>query len=217
MTELLGSFIKILQLSVAALFTWLNIFLFILLTFSLIVGLTYAWQARRTLAPGKVTGGCSSVGDCLLLLFSASLGEIEFDELNDNVFAEVLVVLFIVLSLVLLLNILVALLNNTYEDISAKSYRYYQKDVFELEWSWRFDLKFGFLLGFMFPFSVINIICFPFVLLFQKCCWSRQDRKTSSSSSSSSQADRHVPGRRQSQLSFSTFSPRKRGAPSPRE
>lgn len=52
MTELLGSFIKILQLSVAALFTWLNIFLFILLTFALIIGLTYAWQARRTLPSG---------------------------------------------------------------------------------------------------------------------------------------------------------------------
>ena len=83
LTETLGSYIKMIQMSMDGLCTWLVMFIFALLTFSLIFWMNYSFFTGIEFNKER---GCESMRSCMKLLFKTSLGEVNLNDEKGDVF-----------------------------------------------------------------------------------------------------------------------------------
>ena len=67
---------------------------------------------------------------CMKLLFQTSLGEVDLNDEKGNVFTEIASVFFIIITLLMMLNVLIAGLNNNYEKIHQRSELHHYKNIF---------------------------------------------------------------------------------------
>lgn len=75
-----------------------------------------------------------------MLFFAASLGEIDYTTMGNLLTAEILLTVFVITNMIMLLNILIAMLSNTYNNIVKKGKLYYEKELFDTWNHYRLDI-----------------------------------------------------------------------------
>ncbi len=128
----LGSFIKVLKLSCKAFMTWMVLFAISLSMFSMMAVMLFLQKDGHKCQ--------KSYKSCVMLFFAASLGEIDYSTMGNLLTAEILLTVFVITNMIMLLNILIAMLSNTYNNIVKKGKLYYEKELFDTWNHYRLDV-----------------------------------------------------------------------------
>lgn len=128
----LGGFIKVLKLSCKAFMTWIVLFAISLSMFSMMAVMLFLQKDGHKCQ--------KSYKSCVMLFFAASLGEIDYSTMDNLLTAEILLTVFVITNMIMLLNILIAMLSNTYNNIVKKGKLYYEKELFDTWNHYRLDV-----------------------------------------------------------------------------
>lgn len=109
-------------------------------------------------------------------LFSASLASFDFyiyDHSNmvlESEYGYVFIGLFLIITNVVLLNFIIAILSNTYNQLQVVSKAMYYKEVIKMRNIFEFDKYYSSLISFFIPYNALFLPLMPFVM----CCKSKR-------------------------------------------
>lgn len=115
-TRILGPMVNIIFKMLKDVFIFCILLILVLVLFTCIGQVSFAGST-----------GFDSFFNTFKLLFSAALGDFSFDGYNNRV--VVFLMIYLLVNLVLMLNLLIALLSNTFSMYSSRSVGLYLKDV----------------------------------------------------------------------------------------
>ena len=157
-TKLLGPLMKII-LSMS----W-DFFVFILL---FVLGLVI-FGIVGTLLFGDVSA-YNSFYNAVLTLVSSSLGEYDFETLQNSekgrVMGDLYLLFFLITTNILALNLLIAILSNTYQTLSIKTNILFLSEILKLRTTLEYDKNYGAMVSTFPPWNVFVVPTIPFYLL----------------------------------------------------
>ena len=83
------------------------------------------------------------------------VGRVVFTGMDGNWAANLALASFSVILAAVLVNMVIAKINNIYSEVVRKGTLYYYKELFDLRYSYKLDGKYGFLSSVEFPFSFV--------------------------------------------------------------
>lgn len=111
--------------------------------------------------------------DTFITLFSATLGTFDFNVFNninmvlEKEYGYAYLALFLVVTNVILLNFIIAILSNTYNQLQNVSNALYYKEIIKMRNIFEFDKYYSCLISYFIPFNVFLIPFMPFVMYFK--------------------------------------------------
>ena len=101
-SEFLGPFLKVIQKLVRNMASFFLLYLIILISFASVGNLAFFYSE-----------GYGNLFNAIVTLFGSSIGEFNFNLLN-SIFGKIFLAAFLIISLIMLLNLLIAILSTTY-------------------------------------------------------------------------------------------------------
>ena len=133
-TRLFGPFIKIITHSFKNILIWgffTLILIFIMANFLIIL-----LQENQ---------GCATLRSCGYVLFESMVGRVTFTEMGSNWSANFALGAFSVILAAVLVNMVIAKINNIYTEVVRKGTLYYYKELLDLRYVYKLDPRYGYL------------------------------------------------------------------------
>lgn len=142
-TRIFGPFTKMIKLNASSLVLWVLFTSILLLVSSNYLSILLSDNP-----------GCYGLYECSKPLIEAAVGAVRFEKMGDKWSANFSFGAFTVVLAAVLVNMVIAKINNTYSEISKKGTLFYYKDLFDLRYQYKLDSKYGFLSALEHPFSL---------------------------------------------------------------
>ena len=158
-SKMLGHLLKIFANMLQNIVMFLILYIIILTIFSSIGNMLFM----------KVQDRYNTFANCLQTLYSASLGDFVYDDFNiykteRKSMGRIYLTLFLGINMIIALNLLIALLSNTYSDLHEKSLAIYYKGIIQERPIYKYSKKYGSLVSSSFPYNIISYLFSPMLL-----------------------------------------------------
>ena len=160
-SEFLGPFIKVIGKMFADIFIFFILYILILVSFASVGTLAFFRTAAYT-----------NLYKSVITLFASSLGGFDYTSINST-FGDIYLSVFLICSLILLLNLLIAILSTTYSYYETRGRGLYLQEILNIWEDVQYGGNRGFLVVRTFPFHVLSLIFIPFFC----CCKSNKKRR----------------------------------------
>ena len=160
-TRLFGPFTKLIKLFAKNLLVWLIFTVLLIFT----GGLYFSTLLSQS------TTGCSGTYSCVKILIEASVGRVLFRS-SDPV-SHLSLMVFTLVSGAILMNMVIAKINSTYQEVTRKGTLHYYKDLFDQRYLFSLDSQYGYLVALEHPLSAFLV---P-TLCYVKCLERRRKRR----------------------------------------
>ena len=135
-TRIFGPFTKLIKLNAIALSRWLLFMLFILVIVSNFFDIL--------LAENK---SCSGLYSCMKGLIEATVGKTDFEKNDNNWSANIALIGVAYILAAVLMNMVIAKMNSTYDEVQRKGTLQYYKELFDLRYIYKLDPEYGHLVA----------------------------------------------------------------------
>ena len=135
-TRVFGPFIKLITISMAGLLVWS---LFCLLIILIMANFLSTLLQENT--------GCHGLHSCGSLLIETMVGRVIFTSMDVNWSANLALASFSVILVAVLVNMVIAKINNIYSEVVRKGTLFYYKELFDLRYLYSLDNKYGYLVA----------------------------------------------------------------------
>ena len=158
LTRFLGPLVKMIQNMIADITIFMVLFSLQLVVFATMGNLLFT-----------STSSYNTFWQSLGTLFSSALGNFDFTYLSDNdksaILGTVYLVLFIILNNILLINLLIAILSNTYSQLEDSKLVLYILEILKLRSELEYDEKCSALVSTFPPLNIVSSMFIPGVLV----------------------------------------------------
>lgn len=111
---------------------------------------------------------------CAITLFSASLGDFNYSDFEAEGQSEfqkylgyVFMTTYLTVSMITLLNFLIAILSNTYDYLQQHKNALYLREVVLLRQKYRYDAKYSSIVSAFVPLNILNLVLSPTIISFK--------------------------------------------------
>ena len=162
-TKIFGPLILIFIAMLKDIFIFLILFMLQLMVFACIGNILFI----------DLEGRYDTFGYCLLTLYQASLGEFDYDEFNfylekRKIIGKVYLTVFLLLSVILAINLLIAILSTTYALLWGKSTPLFLMENIKQRPLYKYSKRYGSLVSSFFPYYVFVPFLVPFLFMKNK-------------------------------------------------
>jgi len=165
MSRIFGPMVKILGNMLVDLATFLCMFLLVFLIFTCASQLLF-----------HQIDGYGDFISCAITLYSASLGDFSFSDFDSasSSFTKSLgyafLVIYLTVSMITLLNFLIAILSNTYDLLTEQKNALYLREVIHLRQKYRYEAKYSSIISAFVPLNIFALLMDPVLI----CCKSKK-------------------------------------------
>ena len=168
MSRIFGPMVKILGNMLVDLVTFIFMYLLVFLIFTCASQLLF-----------HTINGYDNFIDCAITLYSASLGDFSFSDFDaaSSSFTKslgyVFMTIYLTVSMITLLNFLIAILSNTYDFLTEHKNALYLREVVVLRQQYCYDAKFSSIISAFVPLNIFALLMDPAII----CCKSKRLNK----------------------------------------
>ena len=133
-TRIFGPFIKLIYLSLSNIVIW-----------SLFTAALIFVMANFLIILLQENQGCATLRSCGYVLFESMVGRVTFTKMGSNWSANFALGAFSVILAAVLVNMVIAKINNIYTEVVRKGTLYYYKELLDLRFVYKLDPRYGYL------------------------------------------------------------------------
>eukprot|EP00357_Protocruzia_adherens_P031497 CAMPEP_0115041128 /NCGR_PEP_ID=MMETSP0216-20121206/45322_1 /TAXON_ID=223996 /ORGANISM="Protocruzia adherens, Strain Boccale" /LENGTH=1393 /DNA_ID=CAMNT_0002422665 /DNA_START=89 /DNA_END=4270 /DNA_ORIENTATION=+ len=152
-----GPLIQMIFLMLKDVISFLVIDILLIMSFAIVYTMLFAMHSDKF----------NNFSTSLITLVDATFTKYEYDFKDRAAFGTVCLHIFLVFNAILMVNLLIAILSNTYSKFSERADVEYNKILYDLSYFNEYNSRYGFLIVYPFFLSPITVLVWP-VLLFSK-------------------------------------------------